>query len=166
MSSKKTNLPLWKYDIVSQFKRGNGTTVAKLARDFEISRTTLILILKNRDKIISDFEAGRSSETKRKRNFDAVDEPLLKWFRYARNEKIPVSGDMLLLKAQEYARVCGCENIEKLDMNWINQWKVRKEIVQKNYMVKQNPLTNLVWMAKILSKSINRKKYYLFTLLK
>ena len=89
--------------------------------------------MKNRGKIISDFEAGRRSETKRKgkHNFDAVDEPLLKWFRYARGEKIPVSGDMLLLKAQEYARVCGCENIKKLDMNWINWWKARKKIVCK-----------------------------------
>ena len=37
---------------------------------------------------------------------------------------------MLLLKTQEYARVCGCANIEKLDMNWIKRWKV-KEIVCK-----------------------------------
>ena len=34
-----------------------------------------------------------------------------------------------LSTAQEYARVCGCENIEKLDMNWINRWKVTEEIV-------------------------------------
>ena len=63
MSSKRTNVPLWKnYDVVSQFKSGNNTTVAKLARDFEISRTTLISISKNKDKVISDFKAGRSSE--------------------------------------------------------------------------------------------------------
>ena len=68
---------------------------------------------------ISDFEAGRSSETKRKlkHNFNAVNEPLLKWFWYARDEKIPVSGEMLL----EGTRVCTSswlQNIEKLDMNW------------------------------------------------
>ena len=39
---------------------------------------------------------------------------------------------MLLLKAQEYAQVCGCENIEKLDINWINRWKATEEIVCKN----------------------------------
>ena len=79
--------------------------VAKLARDFEISRTTLISILKNKDKMISDFEAGCSSEAKWKwkHNFDAVDEPLLKWFQYARDEKIPINGEMLLLKTQDYA---------------------------------------------------------------
>ena len=55
----------------------------------------------------------------------------MKWFRRARDEKIPVSGEMLLLKAQEYAKVCGYENPKKLNMSWINQWKVRKDIVCK-----------------------------------
>ena len=104
-----------------------------LAKELEISRTSLITILKNKEKIIEDFEAGCSSKTKRKRkhNFEAVNEPLIKWFRQARDEKIPVSGEMLLLKAQEYAEVCGCENPKKLNISWINRWKVRKDIVCK-----------------------------------
>ena len=81
--------------------------------------------------MMSDFEAGRSSKTKRKHNFDSVREPLLKLFQYARQQKTPVSGEALLLKAQEYAQVCGCENIEKLDMNCMNWWKAREEIACK-----------------------------------
>ena len=79
------------YGIVSQFKIRNSMTVAKLARDFETTRTDLILISKNKDNIISDFEAWLSSKTKQKQkhNSDAVDEPLSKWFWYARNKKIP-----------------------------------------------------------------------------
>ena len=104
-----------------------------LAKELEILRTSLITILKNKEKIIEDFEAGCSSKTKRKRkhNFEAVDEPLMKWFRQARDKKIPVSGKMLLLKAQQYAEVCGCENPKKLNTSWINRWKVRKDIVWK-----------------------------------
>ena len=65
MSNKRSNLPLWKkYDIVSRFKSGNGTKVANLAREFEVPRTTSISILKNKEKITSDFKAGRSSEIK------------------------------------------------------------------------------------------------------
>ena len=58
----------------------------------------------------------------------------MKWFRQARDEKIPVSEKMLLLEAQKeyrYAKVCGCENPKKLNMSWINRWKVRKNIVCK-----------------------------------
>ena len=104
-----------------------------LAKKLEISRTSLITILKNKEKIIEDFKAGCNSKTKRKRkhNFEAVDEPLMKWFRQTRDEKIPVSGEMLLLKAQEYAEVCDCENPKKLNISWINRWKVRKDIVCK-----------------------------------
>ena len=92
------------------------------AKELEILRTSLITILKNKEKIIEDFEASCSSKTKRKRkhNFEAVNELLLKWFRQARDKKIPVSGEMLLLKDQEYAEVCGCENPKKLNTSWLN----------------------------------------------
>ena len=49
----------------------------------------------------------------------------------ARDEKIPVSGEMLLFKAQEFARTCGYDNSEKLDVNWVNRWKTREEVVCK-----------------------------------
>ena len=134
MSKKRTSLPLWKkYDIVIEVNRKNDTLVSMLPKELEISRTSLITILKNKEKIIEDFEAGCSNKTKRKRthNFEAVDELLVKWFSQARDKKIPVSGEMLLLKAQEYAEVCGCENPKQLSMSWINGWKVRKDIVCK-----------------------------------
>ena len=113
MSNKRTSLPFCKeYDIVNEMNRRNDTPVSMLAKELEISRTSLITILKNKKKIIEDFKVGCSSKTKRKRkhNFEAVDEPLMKWFRQARDEKIPVSGEILLLKAQEYAEVCGSKN--------------------------------------------------------
>ena len=134
MSNKKTSLSLWKkYDLIHEVNRRNDMPVSMLAKELEISRTSLITILKNKEKIIEDFEAGCSSKTKRKckHNFEVVDKPLVKWFCQAREEKISVSGEMLLLKAQEYAEVCGCENPKKLNMSWINQWKVRKDIVCK-----------------------------------
>ena len=94
-----------KYDIVNEVNRKNDTPVSMLAKELEISKTSLTTILKNKEKIIEDFEAGCSSKTKRKRkhNFKAADERLIKWFRQTRDEKIPISGEMLLLKAQ---RVC------------------------------------------------------------
>ena len=134
MSSNRSSLPLWKkYKIVSKFNSGNTTNVSKLAREFEIPRQILQSILQNKDKIISDFEAGHNSEAKRKRKhkFDAVDEPLIKWFRCVRDQKIPVGGEMLLLKAQEFVRACGCDDTDKLDANWLNRWKSRQEIVCK-----------------------------------
>ena len=71
-----------------------------------------------------------------------------------KRRKIPVSGEMVLLKAQEYARVCDCKNIEKLDMNWINRSKVREKLCAKIRMVKQNLMTNLVWLSGKITVSL------------
>ena len=81
MSNKRTSLLLWKkYDIVNDLNRRNDKPVSMLAKKLEISRTSLITILKNKEKIIENFEADCSSKTKRKRkhNFEAVDQPLVK----------------------------------------------------------------------------------------
>jgi len=46
-----------------------------------------------------------------------VDELLLKWFRRARDEKIPIREEMLFLIAEQFARICGYGNVGKLDRN-------------------------------------------------
>ena len=95
ISKKRTSLPLWKnYDIVNEVNRRNDAPVSMLAEELEILRTSLITILKNKEKIIEDVETGCSSKTKRKRkhSFEAVDEPLVKWFSQARNKKFQSAG--------------------------------------------------------------------------
>ena len=135
MSNKKAkyvSLPLIrKYEIACKLREENVNT-SKLAIDLGVPRTTLINLRKSKDKIVSEFKAGRTCEQKmRKHGFDDVDQPLLKWFRSARNERIPVSGKMLLTKARQFASVCGHDNADKLDINWINRWKSREVACKK-----------------------------------
>ena len=122
-----------KYEIVAMHKSGKITNKAQFAMEHNIPRSTLSSIIKVSEKIISDYEDGKNSKSKRKRkhNFEDVDEPLLKWFRAARDKKLPISGDNLRLKAQQFAEACGYENPKTLDTNWINRWKFRNEIVCK-----------------------------------
>ena len=47
-----------KYDIVNEVNRRNDTPVSMLAKELEISKTSLMTILKNKQKIIEDFEAA------------------------------------------------------------------------------------------------------------
>ena len=58
-------------------------------------------------------------------------EPLIKWFKCVRDQKIPVSGEILLLKVQEFARACGYDDTDTLDANCVNRWKAREEIACK-----------------------------------
>ena len=122
-----------KYEIVAMHKSGKITNKAQFAMEHNIPRSTLSSIIKMSEKIISDYEDGKNSKSKRKRkhNFEDVDEPLLKWFRAARDKKLPISGDNLRLKAQQFAEACGYENPKTLDTNWIDRWKFRNEIVCK-----------------------------------
>ena len=93
MPNKRRHFPLWqKYEIVCRFNSGKATNVSQLAREYDIPRSSLQTILNKKDEVMLEFEAGRNAEAKRKRkhNFDNVDEPLIKWFRCARDQKIHV----------------------------------------------------------------------------
>ena len=51
MSNKRTSFPLWKkYDIINKVNRRNDRPVSMLAKELEISRTSLITILKNKKR--------------------------------------------------------------------------------------------------------------------
>ena len=105
----------------------------RLTKELNIARTTLNDLRKNKKKIICEFETGHNAKRKKKRQhgFDDVDEPLLKWICSARDEKIPISGEMFLLKAQILPRIWGYGSVDKLNMNWINRWKFREEVAYK-----------------------------------
>ena len=138
MSNKKVkyvSLPLKrKYEIACKLSEEN-VNMSKLAIDLGVPRTTLINLRKSKDTIISEFEAGRNCEQKR----GSMDLMMLmslyvianKKFRSARNERIPVNSKMLLLKARQFPSVCGHDNADKLDINWINRWKSREEVACK-----------------------------------
>ena len=123
-----------KYEIACKLSQKN-VDVSKLAKDLNIPRTTLNTLSKQKEKTIFEFEAGRNAEMKRKRQhgFDDIDEPLVKWFRSARDQKIPISGERLLLKAQQFAGISGNDNVDKLDINWINRWKSREVACKKSH---------------------------------
>ena len=59
-----------------------------------------------------------------------MDRPLLEFFRLARDSKLPISG-ALLEKARIYATDLGYADPEKFNINWVNHWKKRNEIVVK-----------------------------------
>ena len=81
-----------KCEIVAMHKSGKITNKAQFAMEHNIPRSTLSSIIKVSEKIISDYKAGKNNKAKRKRkhNFEDVDEPLLKWFRAARDMKLPI----------------------------------------------------------------------------
>ena len=156
MSNKKAkyvSLPLKrKCEIACKLSKEN-VNMSKLVIDLGVPRTTIINLRKSKDKIIPKFEAGHNCKQKRKRKhgFDDVDAPLLKWFCSARNERIPVSSEMLLLKARQFASVYGHDNADKLDQ--------LVEITKRSCIQEITRRSSVSWWTKFGQSAENSTSY-------
>lgn len=131
-SRKRKNVTLQeKYDIVQLFK--NGVKQSTISKDKNIPRSTLNAYCKEAESIILQYESGSSTSVKRIKstNCQEIEAPLLQFFRMARDQKVPVSGDLLLEKAKNYASILDLDT-NLVDINWVNRWKKRNNIVVKN----------------------------------
>ncbi|XP_023721482.1 tigger transposable element-derived protein 4-like [Cryptotermes secundus] len=84
--------------------------------------------MRNKTKIINAFKQnGSRIKRLRKPERSDVDEALLKWFKQQRSDNVPVSGPLLMVKAEEFAKklkdeefVCGA--------GWTDKFKLRHNI--------------------------------------
>ena len=134
MSTKKYSSHTLKarYHVIVDYRSGK-TNLSKLAIEHQMPRTTVNTILKKAEKIVAEYELGRNPDAKRARThkFEALNQPLLDYFRLAREHKQQLSGDALLLKARQFARELHLENPDTITTSWISRWKERHSIVCK-----------------------------------
>lgn len=77
---------------------------SEIAKDFGIPQNSLSTYLKNKEKILSnESESGKDRKRMRPPENPDVDECVLKWFKQARDKKIPLSGQLLRAKAEQFA---------------------------------------------------------------
>ena len=104
---------------------------SEVAKEFGIPLNTLSTYLKNKDKI---FDSALKYDTKRKRdrsgNNPELDKCVLKWFTKARSEKIPLSGPIIKVKAQEFGAKLNLNNF-KASNGWLDNFKGREAVVCK-----------------------------------
>jgi len=75
----------------------------KIAKKFGTPKSTLLTIIKNKDKIDEAVALSSTNCAKRlqKPMLDDVEQELLKWFKKARDSKIPLSGALVREKAMK-----------------------------------------------------------------
>lgn len=92
-----------KYEAIMAVEKGEKSK-SQIARDFSVPANTLWMWLKNKESII---EAHQQFNPKRKNtrtgSFHDVEAATLKWFKAARDQNIPISGPILVTKAEEFA---------------------------------------------------------------
>lgn len=126
---------LEKYQII-QFIKNNPTWKQKdICAKFGIKQSTLSTYISKIDKITDEYsnvDCMVNRKRSRKTNFPDVDETLLLWFKQKQHAGFPLNGELLKLKATEFATALGYEvGEEGITMSWINRWKVRHGITSK-----------------------------------
>uniref|UniRef100_A0A1B6KQS9 HTH CENPB-type domain-containing protein n=1 Tax=Graphocephala atropunctata TaxID=36148 RepID=A0A1B6KQS9_9HEMI len=104
---------------------------SEIAKDFGIPPNTLSTFLKNKDKILSSAqEFDKDRKRLREPENPAVDNCVLKWFKQARDKKIPLSGPLIRAKAEQFAKELGKKNF-KASTGWLDGFKDRNKITFK-----------------------------------
>ena len=107
-SKKRSSLsPLQKKELCKRAKSDPSLTQDKLAKDFEIGRSTVSAILSESNKWLSVDETVSTSQFKKNRqaNWPQLEEALALWFDQAIKHNLTILGDILKTKAQDLAEL-------------------------------------------------------------
>ncbi|UYV76354.1 hypothetical protein LAZ67_14000142 [Cordylochernes scorpioides] len=105
-----------------------GMKKSNIAKDFGIPRNTLSTYLKNKEKILrSESECDKGRKRLRELGNPDLDKCVLKWFKQARDKKIPVSGHLIRSKAEQFATEMGRTDF-KASSGWLDGFKERNKI--------------------------------------
>ena len=104
-----------------------------IAAEFEIPPNTLSSILKHKESIKAAFENG-AFVSGRKRlkesSFPKLEKVMLEWFKMVQHQNLPISGPIMLIKAEEFAKRLNYLNF-KCSQGWLDNFKRCNLIVQK-----------------------------------
>jgi hypothetical protein len=127
-SSKRKTLSLAeRVDVIKRLE--SNESQASVAKGFVVHPSAISRIMKQKDLILNDWQNNTNPDRKRKRTGKAedVEEALLRWFSQARSRQVPVSGPMLMEKANCLAEGLGLSDF-KATVGWLERWKERKGI--------------------------------------
>ena len=117
----------------------NGVAKKEVATKYSIPLNTLSTWVKEKEKISSAFENGKSPKTMKLKGagFDSLDKALYKWFMNVRERNVPVSGTLLKEKAVFFAKELQIENF-KGSNGWLDRWKQGTVSRLRRLLEKQN----------------------------
>ncbi|XP_044153914.1 tigger transposable element-derived protein 3-like [Bufo gargarizans] len=99
---------------------------SSVARNMGLSQSTISRVMKKREEILERWNHNENPGRKRNRPFKhaKVDEALLEWLLFAKANKLPISGPILMRQAEAIAKEIGCPQF-KPSNGWLWRWKER-----------------------------------------
>ena len=128
LSNKRKSLSLAeRIDVVKRLEAQESQS--SVAKCFGVHPSAISRIMKNKQQILTDWQNNNNPDRKRKRTgkADDVEEALLCWFSQARSRQVPVSGPLLMEKANSLAEGLGVMEF-KATVGWLERWKERNGI--------------------------------------
>ena len=127
--AKKTLTLKAKVNVI-KYKDKSGCGSRSLAEKFFVGKTQILSILKNRDKILREFETNEApskQRSARKTGNEEINKLIWEWFKDMSRRKLPISGPMLQEKALQFAKDLG--NTEfRASNGWLETFCMRNNI--------------------------------------
>ena len=130
--SARNDLSLARKVEVIEYRKKNPTLGSrKIAEAFKCGRTQIQNIIKNKEAILSEYEAFAPASRKRHRGgeFEGVNEAVYTWYSLARQRSVPVTGPMLQEEARIIAEKMGHHQF-RASNGWLESFKKRHNIRQ------------------------------------
>ncbi|XP_049267996.1 TBC1 domain family member 13 [Rhipicephalus sanguineus] len=119
-----------KLEILKELDRSS-LTKTEVAKKFNIPKSTLSRILKNKNTIEGAVKNGTfTSKRMRMTPYEELGKVVFVWFKRARSSNFPISGPILEQKAREIALQMGVENFA-LSNGWLSCFKKSHGLVFK-----------------------------------
>ncbi|XP_053379524.1 uncharacterized protein LOC123527550 isoform X1 [Mercenaria mercenaria] len=128
---ERTTLSLYeKIQIIQEFESGETTSQRKLAEKYNISKSAVADMIKNRQLLKEHYEFN--ANTKRKRfntnsKFAEVNELVWQWFKTSRENGVQMSGPMIQEKALQIAQHLQAKDF-KGSNGWLHSWRNRYNV--------------------------------------
>ncbi|XP_046807522.1 tigger transposable element-derived protein 4-like [Lucilia cuprina] len=108
-----------KISIIDALDRGDKSK-QEIAKQFNIAQSTLSTILQNRETICNN----KTLKCKRMRlaEYKDVEQCVSKWFKQCQNQNIPLGGNKIKTKAEEFAGLLGHKDF-KASNDWLHKFR-------------------------------------------
>lgn len=116
-----------KAKLIEQVESRGAKKKADIAREWGLRPSTLSTIMKNKDRILTQYRSQRYAAGRRRMRTAAypdVEEALLTWFRYARAANIPITGPILQGMGVTLAQELGHPEFS-CSVGWLDRFKAR-----------------------------------------
>ena len=120
-----------------------------IAKDFNVARSTISSIIKNKEKTLDAFESSSFlPDRKRLRTttYTDIEDALLLWFKQARSLNVSISGPILQTKARELATLLGHPQFV-CSSGWLERFKIRHGIAFRQMSSEAASVTEDTWLG-------------------